>query len=138
VTTIRPAGPADLAAIAAIQAASPQAAHWEPAGYLDYDVWVAVEGGRVCGFLVARSVAESEHEILNLAVAPEFRRHGVARALLKVLLSERSGAFFLEVRESNRGARDFYQAVGFQLVARRPQYYEAPSEAAIVMKFHSC
>jgi ribosomal-protein-alanine N-acetyltransferase len=45
---------------------------------------------------------------------------------------------FLEVRESNQAARIFYKSMGFQEVGIRKEYYQAPLEAAIVMKFHSC
>jgi ribosomal-protein-alanine N-acetyltransferase len=45
---------------------------------------------------------------------------------------------FLEVRESNLGARAFYKALSFQEVNIRQDYYDQPSESAIVMVFHSC
>ena len=54
---IRAADSDDLAAIAAIQAASPEASQWEPASYLDYDCLVAVEDDHVAGFLVSRQTA---------------------------------------------------------------------------------
>jgi ribosomal-protein-alanine N-acetyltransferase len=92
----------------------------------------------VAGFLVSRALVEGETELLNLAVAPEFRRQGVARKLVESLLAESPGVVYLEVRESNRAARQFYNHLGFQEVSSRPGYYRAPSEAAIVMKFHSC
>ena len=91
--------------------------------------------GRVAGFLVVRSLGEGESEILNLAVAPENRRRGVARAMLLPALH---GSVFLEVRESNRSAIAFYKSLGFQEVACRTDYYGNPPESAIVMKFHSC
>jgi ribosomal-protein-alanine N-acetyltransferase len=75
---------------------------------------------------------------LNLAVAREHRRRGVARSLLGAWLAGISGDVFLEVRESNEGAREFYKSFGFQQVSTRSKYYQNPSEAAIVMKFHSC
>ena len=128
----------DLYQIEAIQAASPEAPHWDAADYLQYDLRVAAEGGAVAGFLAWRTVAEDEHEILNLAVAPEFRRRGVGRQLLRGLLAECRGTVFLEVRESNRAALELYKSSGFQEISRRGEYYEFPSEAAIVMKFHSC
>ena len=128
----------DLYQIEAIQAASPEAPHWEAADYLRYDLRVAIDGEAVAGFLAWRTVAEGEHEILNLAVAPEFRRRGVARQLLEWLLAECWGVVFLEVRESNRAALELYKCSGFHAITRRPGYYEFPSEAAIVMKFHSC
>ncbi|MBZ5728147.1 MAG: ribosomal protein S18-alanine N-acetyltransferase [Acidobacteriia bacterium] len=124
--------------MADIQAASAEAARWDVAGYLAYDFRVALCGPRVAGFLVSRTIAGEECEVLNLAVAPEFRRQGVARGLLKALLATVQGVVFLEVRESNTGAREFYKSVGFQEVNTRKGYYEAPPEAAIVMKFHSC
>lgn len=128
----------DLYQIEAIQAASPEAPHWEAADYLQYELRVAMEGDAVAGFLAWRTVAEGEHEILNLAVAPEFRRRGVGRRLLRSLLDECRGTVFLEVRESNRAALELYQSSGFHAISRRPGYYEFPLEAAIVMKFHSC
>ena len=146
---IRPGRPCDLAEVAAIQAASPESAHWDAADYLQYDFRVCVHGGRVAGFLVARRVAPDESELLNLVVAPEFRRKGLARALLQELLSAPAtpgqakacptkSSLYLEVRESNQSARNLYKSMGFQEVNIRPEYYQAPPEAAIVMKFHSC
>ena len=49
-----------------------------------------------------------------------------------------TGNFYLEVRESNQAARNLYKSMGFQEVNIRPEYYQFPLEAAIVMKFHSC
>jgi ribosomal-protein-alanine acetyltransferase len=135
---IRRGGPGDLAQVAAIQTASPEAAQWDAAGYLLYDFRVSVCGIRVAGFLVSRALVEGETELLNLAVTPEFRRQGVARKLVESLLAESPGVVYLEVRESNRAARKFYDHMGFQEVSSRPGYYQDPPEAAIVMKFHSC
>ena len=135
---IRRAEAGDWEAIAAIQSASPEAAHWPVAQYMPYEFTVSIADGRVAGFLVWRRLAEGECELLNLAVAPEFRRRGIARELLQPLLNLRTTKVFLEVRESNRTARVFYKSMGFQEVSVRSLYYEFPSEAAIVMKFHSC
>ena len=128
----------DLAEIAAIQSASPEASQWDVAGYIQYDFRVIICESQVAGFLVARRVAEGESELLNLAVKPEFRRRGLAAQLVNSLLADAPGDIFLEVRESNRSARKFYKSIDFKDVSRRPGYYESPSEAAIVMKFHSC
>jgi len=134
---VRLGEPDDLPALAAIQAASPEAAQWDTSDYLNFDLRVAVSDGEVAGFLVARAVA-GEAEILNVAVAPRFRRRGIARELLQSFLNGFNGPVFLEVRESNQAARLTYQALGFAEVNRRSRYYETPPEAAIVMKFHSC
>ena len=127
-----------MAETAVIEAASPEAAQWEAADYLQYDFRVSVCGNRVVGFVVSRTVAEGETELLNLAVAPEFRRQGVGRKLMESLLAGSRGVTYLEVRESNLAARKFYNYLGFQEVSLRPGYYQSPPEAAIVMKFHSC
>jgi ribosomal-protein-alanine N-acetyltransferase len=92
----------------------------------------------VAGFLLWRPLDDVECEVLNLAVAPEFRRQGVGRELLSSLLNLRDRQIFLEVRESNQTARIFYKSMGFKEVSTRPKYYDHPVEAAIVMKFHSC
>ncbi len=135
---IRRGDAGDFAKIADIQAASPEAAQWDIASYALYDLWVALCENRVAGFLMARSLGAGECELLNLAVAPEFRRRGIARALVRALAEYGEGTIFLEVRESNRAARKLYKSMGFQEVGTRHGYYDSPSEAAIVLKFHSC
>ena len=132
---------ADLEGVAAVQASSPAAAQWNVTEYPQYDFRVADEEGRIAGFLVARRLAEGESEILNLAVSPEARRKGVARALVQAFLRDAGGVVFLEVRESNEAARNLYKSIGFKELGTRREYYPtAPgsSETAIVMKFHSC
>ena len=121
-----------------IQEACPEAACWSVSDYLACDFRVAVLNGRLAGFLVARQNGPEEWEVLNLAVAPEYRRQGVARRLVASLQTSMEGSVFLEVRESNTAARMLYNSMGFQEVSVRRQYYDSPSEAAIVMKFHSC
>ena len=105
---------------------------------MQYEFTVSIRDGAVAGFLVWRRLAEDECELLNLVVAPPFRRQGVARQLLERLLNLGGNRVFLEVRESNQAGRIFYKSMGFQEVSTRYQYYDFPPEAAIVMKFHSC
>ena len=134
---LRPGSRDDLALIAQIQAASPEASQWDVADYLKYDLVVAVSDGRVAGFAVARRVAEGESELLNLAVDPAFRRRGVARRLVAELTASHPGTLWLEVRESNSGARKFYKLLGFCEAGCRLGYYSDSSESAIVMNVHS-
>lgn len=131
---LRPAAPADLPAIAAIQALSPEASSWNP---LDYDCQVAIADARVAAFVVTRRSAPRECEILNLAVHPQSRRRGIASALVRGALQQTPGEWFLEVRESNSAAIAFYKSLGFNPCGRRPEYYHDPAEAAIVMRFFS-
>ena len=126
----------DLAAIAEIQARSPEASQWDPASYLTYECLVAADP-HVVGFLVARQTAPGEREILNLAVDPTQRRRGVARALLQEELRHEKTQWFLEVRASNSGAIGLYQDAGFRVAGRREAYYRDPPEPGIVMKFDS-
>jgi ribosomal-protein-alanine N-acetyltransferase len=135
--TVRPATPDDLTAIADIQAASPEAAQWHPSDYLDHDCSVAVRQDCIAGFLVARQVAPGEREILNLAVKPLERRHGIARALVAHELARATGAWYLEVRSSNHPAIQLYESAGFKPSGRRTAYYDEPAEDGIVMRFFS-
>jgi ribosomal-protein-alanine N-acetyltransferase len=139
---IRPGRPDDLTEIRAIQAASPEASQWDPSDYLNYDLRVLVEDGRLIAFSVSRQTAPDEWELLNLAVAPAFRRRGAAQRLVKSILESRQTStgvsVFLEVRESNLAARTLYKTLNFQEIDIRREYYDQPLESAIVMKFHSC
>jgi ribosomal-protein-alanine N-acetyltransferase len=128
----------DLPAVAATQGASPEAARWNPADYLAYDCFVATSNGIIAGFLVTRAIGPGEREILNVAVAPQWRRRGLARYLISHSNVLVDGTIYLEVRASNQIAQSLYKSLGFQEVARRSGYYSDPPETAIVMKFHSC
>jgi len=137
--TLRGMTPDDLAGIARIQAASPEASQWDPPDYLVYDGFVVLVDGAVAGFLVTRPTGPGEREILNLAVDPAHRRRGIAMRLMEAELDRAggSGAWFLEVRESNLGAIGLYRSLGFHVAGRRADYYQNPPEAGIVMRFLS-
>jgi ribosomal-protein-alanine N-acetyltransferase len=98
---------------------------------------VAEVDRKVGGYVVALDAAD-EGEILNLAVAPGGRRHGLGRALVEAILGELTDRdvrhVYLEVRESNAPARTLYAAHGFREVGRRQQYYRRPVEDAIVLR----
>lgn len=139
--SIRAMAERDVDAVMQIQAACPEIAQWTQRGYLqavqgEMAGWVAEESGSMAGFLVTRKVLD-EMEILNLAVAPEVRRRGVATLLLDAALTlgRRLGAAkaYLEVRASNLTALHFYERRGFSATGRRRGYYIEPAEDAIVM-----
>lgn len=134
---IRPLLAADLPQIAEIQAASPEASQWDPSSYLAYQGWVATLASQVTGFLVLRQTAPGEREILNLAIAPVFRRRGIGKELFKHAVTVEQAEWFLEVRESNIPAIRFYEGLGFERKGLRGAYYYDPPEAAIVMRFLS-
>ena len=133
--------PADVAAVKQILEASPEAAQWavsdlEHPVWPQAGIWVAEENSGVAGMVAARS-AGGEAEILNLAVAPLFRRRGLGKALVEAALaaSKAHGAarIFLEVRESNADARLFYAGLNFTESGRRSRYYRDPAEDALVL-----
>jgi ribosomal protein S18 acetylase RimI-like enzyme len=134
---IRPGEPADLEQIAAIQATAPEASQWQAPDYLTFDCQVATLDGQIAGFVVSRSVGNQEREILNVAVRPDLRRLRIATDLLRAEMARWPGAHFLEVRESNAGARQLYERLGFEAVGSRPGYYENPPESGIVMRIFS-
>ena len=94
-------------------------------------------GSDVLGFLVARHLAP-EWELDNIVVAPAARRNGLGQRLLNALLSAaraaNSDSVFLEVRESNAGARTLYEKAGFEQTGRRKSYYSDPVEDAILYR----
>lgn len=80
-------------------------------------------------------VVHGEAHILNIAVAPAYRRRGAAELLLGTALEQmrRNLVFevFLEVRRSNEAARRLYGNFGFRESFERKNYYG--DEDAIVM-----
>lgn len=78
-----------------------------------------------------------EGYVNNVATGPDFRRQGVGRLLLERLEAEAMalGLSFLtlEVRESNLPALALYGSRGYVRVGRRPDYYEKPREAALLL-----
>jgi [ribosomal protein S18]-alanine N-acetyltransferase len=140
---IRLAQALDLRAVFEILAQSPEAASWSSAGLqsvfeqnADYFL-VASEGFEILGFVAGRALID-EAEILNLAVAPAYRRAGLGKALVQSLLrsfaTEDVATVFLEVRESNRAAIAFYELLGFERAGTRPGYYSNPPESALVLR----
>ena len=98
---------------------------------------VAVDNDRVVGYVGSQSVM-GEADMMNLAVLPECRRQGVGEGLVKELiryLSEKEVfSLTLEVRTSNESAINLYSKLGFTQVGRRPNYYSAPKEDALILR----
>jgi len=88
------------------------------------------------GYLLAW-LGEEEGHLGNLAVAPEHRRAGVARALVDDLLAAARArgtrTITLEVRVSNFAAQALYRVHGFRLAGLRRGYYRDTGEDALLM-----
>lgn len=129
--TIRPGVPDDLGWIAHLISVAPGAAPWLP----EHDPFLVA--APAFGFLCWRKIAADEFEILNLAVSPDHRRGGIARALLDAA-GVAQGTWFLEVRASNHAARTLYEGEGFRESGIRKQYYRDPPDDAIVLVKKQC
>lgn len=138
---VRPMRNADLDVVMGIEQAS-FSTPWSRNSFLnllgrgDADLWVAVLNGTVVAYSVVWYVA-AEAELGNLAVSPDWRRHGMGSWLLdwSIEKARERGVerMFLEVRVSNQSAQELYEQRGFVQVGLRRRYYRAPAEDARVM-----
>jgi ribosomal-protein-alanine N-acetyltransferase len=109
----------------------------------DFGLLLTHPGARLAtgpgGFALAQS-AGPEAELLTIAVDPDQRRQGHARALLEDLATRLAAEgieeIFLEVAETNTAARGLYLAAGYSERGRRRGYYRraggAPIDAVIM------
>lgn len=92
--------------------------------------------GYVCFWIVFE-----ELRLMTVAVSPDMRRRGVARALVLHALAagrdQGTERALLEVRASNEAARRLYADLGFRQVALRARYYTQPDEDAVLMERES-
>lgn len=98
---------------------------------------VAVEGDTVAGYIGSQTVM-GETDMMNVAVHPDFRRRGIAEALVSALVDnlkkQGSHCLTLEVRASNIPAQTLYEKLGFSLIGKRPRYYHNPREDALILR----
>lgn len=113
---------------------------WSMTGFRNFIVlyrtsWVALVDNKVAGYIVTQWVLDEIH-VLNLAVAKQSRRSGVASRILNFLFEQAVGKrmkdVYLEVRESNEAARGLYKQYGFAELGIRKSYYH-DGEDALVM-----
>jgi ribosomal-protein-alanine N-acetyltransferase len=131
VTAVRPLHVDDLDALYALERAS-QPLPWSDDQLLlelvhdDALVLGCDDDSGLCGYVALRQMVD-ELWVLNVAVHPRARRRGLGRRLLDVAWATTRAralaSLWLEVRESNAGARALYQSCGFTERGRRPGYY---------------
>jgi ribosomal-protein-alanine acetyltransferase len=97
--------------------------------------WIAKIDGHIVGYLITQFILDEIH-ILNVAVANEMHRKGVATKLLAVLVAEgrKHGMrdMFLEVRVGNAGAIALYERHGFRQLSVRKKYYPNGEDALVM------
>ena len=98
--------------------------------------FILTEDGVAMAYLGVRMVLDELH-IMNVAVAPERRRHGYGKRLIEeLLIYAQQGEYVLitlEARSSNTAALRLYESFGFERCGIRSNYYEQPIEDAILM-----
>ena len=85
---------------------------------------------KVCGYLIILDSIDV-YEILSIATIEKYRNKGIAQELLDKIKTK---DIFLEVRESNQTAINFYKKNNFKEISIRKNYYREPTENAIIMK----
>ena len=96
------------------------------------DYFFVEKDGQVVGFLAIQQLA-GELEITNIAIKKAYQGRGLGSQLL-ANLDHGDFPIFLEVRASNASAQALYKKFGFEIIAKRKQYYHEPVEDAIIMK----
>lgn len=97
---------------------------------------VAAEGEKIVGYCGLWNIL-GQAEITNVAVLKEYRNKKIGQNMLNELLLKgiKQGieAFTLEVRESNLNAIHLYESLGFEGVGIRKDFYQKPTENAVIM-----
>ncbi|HEY8626669.1 MAG TPA: ribosomal protein S18-alanine N-acetyltransferase [Gaiellaceae bacterium] len=94
------------------------------------------ESEALVGYLIISRYVDAWH-VMNVAVAPSERRHGIAQHLLERLFeltaNDSRRGYTLEVRVSNADAIRLYERLGFQARGLRRGYYTDNREDALIM-----
>ena len=140
---IRRARREDYAAFAAIEAGHPGYPAWGEKGFEAEEknrnsvTLAAEEGGRVEGF-INFWILRPQVQLNTLAVSPAFKRRGAASALLGKMLEYAAKSACrevdLEVNERNAGAIALYARHGFEVVGKRPKFYNNTDAALLLRK----
>lgn len=91
------------------------------------------EKGVITGYVIIFNNSSSL-EIMKIGVNPKYRQKGFGTILINEMKKSRM-EIFLEVREGNVTAIEFYKKNGFKEVGKRKNYYRDTGENAIIMVY---
>lgn len=140
--TFRKMKPEDAVTVAEIEKANfsqpwTKEAFANAASDSNYVYLVALDNDIIVGY-AGCTIACEEGDVTNIAVSEAYRKMGIGKELLKqlVIYAKKRGALelFLEVRSSNIPARALYGNMGFEAVGTRKNFYQKPTEDAVLMK----
>lgn len=98
--------------------------------------FTATDESGVVGYIIGTKIPP-EGEIYRIAVRSDKRQRGIGYRLLSYALKTELGegveTVFLEVRSRNIPAIALYKAYGFSECGKRKNYYQNPSDDAVVM-----
>jgi [ribosomal protein S18]-alanine N-acetyltransferase len=138
---IRPLGLSDLSSIDVIEqrayrtpwSRSMFASELAKASSICLGAW---EGDRLVGYIVNSRYVDAWH-VMNVAVDPDWQRHGIATRLLERLFEltrdDQRRGYTLEVRVSNADAISLYENLGFVRQGIRRAYYTDNRDDALIM-----
>ena len=96
-----------------------------------YDSFVVVLDDNLVGYIISK-ITYPETHILNLTVKKNFRKKGIGKSLIELIISDarlrNSENIILEVRANNTDAQSLYKKLNFEVIGTRKDYYESKND----------
>ena len=96
-----------------------------------YDSFVVILNDYLVGYIISK-ITYPETHILNLTVKKNFRKNGIGKALIELIISDarlrNSENIILEVRANNTDAQSLYKKLNFEVIGTRKDYYESKND----------
>ena len=93
-----------------------------------YDSFEVLFNNNLVGYVISK-ITYPETHILNLTVKKSFRKKGIGKSLVELIISDarlrNSENIILEVRVNNFEAQSLYKKLNFQMIGIRKDYYES-------------
>ena len=93
-----------------------------------YDSFEVLFNNNLVGYVISK-ITYPETHILDLTVKKSFRKKGIGKSLVELIISDarlrNSENIILEVRVNNIEAQSLYKKLNFQMIGIRKDYYES-------------